>query len=449
MNQGLCPNCGTAVNLSTEQTRNTCAYCSADVTRPEAEARFAEVKVGKAGDALLIAGVFLADADYEKALGFYDKARQQDEKSAEAWAGRAICLLHILAPHESGQRQINAVAAISSWESAIQCAANPEAVGRRAARVIADVALRAPHDPSDHVTPAIYHHLLSWALNKDPHEVLTLAPGATYYSWKAPFVELWTSSTTSNPSSAGFCADFAASHVKFLQGLRAIDPARAQECDVNFVKAKALALQFQTVARETSECERRNQQLIDDNFRLLKKRVDNAADSHQKVQACEAMLKFLDSLPEGYAPSEISEPQPEREPKITTSRQTTHTSNPSPPAPDLHRQTQAFSQAVGGVWQSLLKHLTPVKIFLTTEEPFKPLANPPKKIPTALCAIFLGGLGVHKFMLGYNKQGILQLIAGVLCLVSWLVGLVEGIIYLTKSDEEFSKTYLQAKRAWF
>ena len=30
-----------------------------------------------------------------------------------------------------------------------------------------------------------------------------------------------------------------------------------------------------------------------------------------------------------------------------------------------------------------------------------------------------------------------------------LIGLIEGIIYLTKSDEDFAATYVHAKRAWF
>ncbi len=30
-----------------------------------------------------------------------------------------------------------------------------------------------------------------------------------------------------------------------------------------------------------------------------------------------------------------------------------------------------------------------------------------------------------------------------------LIGLIEGIIYLTKSDEEFVNTYINNKRGWF
>ena len=70
-----------------------------------------------------------------------------------------------------------------------------------------------------------------------------------------------------------------------------------------------------------------------------------------------------------------------------------------------------------------------------------------KKIPAGICAILVGGFGVHKFIMGYTTEGIIQLVLG-LCGIGWILGLVEGIIYLTKSDEDFVRTYLQKRRAW-
>ena len=35
------------------------------------------------------------------------------------------------------------------------------------------------------------------------------------------------------------------------------------------------------------------------------------------------------------------------------------------------------------------------------------------------------------------------------CGLAGIIGFVEGILYLTKSDEEFVQTYLVEKRAWF
>jgi len=73
-----------------------------------------------------------------------------------------------------------------------------------------------------------------------------------------------------------------------------------------------------------------------------------------------------------------------------------------------------------------------------------------KKIAAGICGILLGGLGVHKFILGYTSQGIIQIIITVCtCGVGSLIGLIEGIIYLTKSDEDFVRIYVQNKKGWF
>lgn len=79
----------------------------------------------------------------------------------------------------------------------------------------------------------------------------------------------------------------------------------------------------------------------------------------------------------------------------------------------------------------------------------QPVQQENKKILAGILAILLGGLGVHKFILGYTKEGIIQLILGFLCGVGFVLGLIEGIIYLTKSDEEFYQTYQVGKKGWF
>ena len=38
---------------------------------------------------------------------------------------------------------------------------------------------------------------------------------------------------------------------------------------------------------------------------------------------------------------------------------------------------------------------------------------------------------------------------GIAGFVVGIIGLIEGILYLTKSDEDFSRTYIQNKKAWF
>jgi len=62
------------------------------------------------------------------------------------------------------------------------------------------------------------------------------------------------------------------------------------------------------------------------------------------------------------------------------------------------------------------------------------------RIAAALFAIFLGGFGVHKFYLGKVGQGVIYLL---FCwtFIPTIIGFVEGIIYLTKSDYEFAIDY--------
>jgi TM2 domain-containing membrane protein YozV len=77
-----------------------------------------------------------------------------------------------------------------------------------------------------------------------------------------------------------------------------------------------------------------------------------------------------------------------------------------------------------------------------------------KKIAAGICGILLGSLGIHKFILGYKNEGLIMLLATVLTcgiagMITGTIGLVEGIIYLTKTDEDFVRTYVQDKRPWF
>ncbi len=74
--------------------------------------------------------------------------------------------------------------------------------------------------------------------------------------------------------------------------------------------------------------------------------------------------------------------------------------------------------------------------------------KPKEKLVAGLLAIFLGWLGIHKFYLGYNKAGIIQLIISLFCGIGGILGLIEGILYLTKSDEEFQKIYVEGKKEW-
>ena len=113
-----------------------------------------------------------------------------------------------------------------------------------------------------------------------------------------------------------------------------------------------------------------------------------------------------------------------------------------------------------------------------------------RKVAAGICGILFGSLGVHKFILGYIKEGVIMALLTVGSFVSffvsmfilavvgaggsdsaagasvaaifviwgiaWLVimamyviGLIEGIIYLTKSDYDFVMTYGVRHKGWF
>ena len=55
-------------------------------------------------------------------------------------------------------------------------------------------------------------------------------------------------------------------------------------------------------------------------------------------------------------------------------------------------------------------------------------ADAPQRTTIGIMAIVLGAFGVHKFMLGHTT---------------------EGIMYLTKTDDEFYQTYVVEKKKWF
>jgi TM2 domain-containing membrane protein YozV len=76
-------------------------------------------------------------------------------------------------------------------------------------------------------------------------------------------------------------------------------------------------------------------------------------------------------------------------------------------------------------------------------------AGADKKVAAGILGILLGGLGIHKFYLGYTKEGIIQIVLSLVCGIGAIIGLIEGIIYLTKSDEEFVATYITGKKGWF
>jgi TM2 domain-containing membrane protein YozV len=76
------------------------------------------------------------------------------------------------------------------------------------------------------------------------------------------------------------------------------------------------------------------------------------------------------------------------------------------------------------------------------------------RITAGILALTIGGLGVHKFYLGYTVTGLIYIVAmffsmGLVNIFFAIIAIIEGITYLTLSDEEFEKKYVIGKKTWF
>jgi TM2 domain-containing membrane protein YozV/RNA polymerase subunit RPABC4/transcription elongation factor Spt4 len=70
-------------------------------------------------------------------------------------------------------------------------------------------------------------------------------------------------------------------------------------------------------------------------------------------------------------------------------------------------------------------------------------AGDKSRVAAGVLGILLGGLGAHRFYIGDTKMGVLYL-----CFfwtaIPMIAGIIEGIIYLTKSDVEFQREYVDS-----
>ena len=73
-----------------------------------------------------------------------------------------------------------------------------------------------------------------------------------------------------------------------------------------------------------------------------------------------------------------------------------------------------------------------------------------KKLLAGILGIVIGWSGAHRFVLGDTTGGIIRLVISVFtCGAGGIIGLIEGIIYLTKSDADFQRIYMEEKKGWF
>jgi len=94
-------------------------------------------------------------------------------------------------------------------------------------------------------------------------------------------------------------------------------------------------------------------------------------------------------------------------------------------------------------------------VYVTTPA-FSGLGGDKNRIVAALLAFFLGWLGIHKFYLGKTNAGIIMLLCGT---IGWLllaippavigvIALIEFVIYLVKSDQQFHQDYVVGDKSW-
>ena len=81
-----------------------------------------------------------------------------------------------------------------------------------------------------------------------------------------------------------------------------------------------------------------------------------------------------------------------------------------------------------------------------------------KRLTAGLLGLFFGAFGAHKFVLGYTKEGLIYLgvsilggiiTCGIATAIAYTLAMIESIMYLTKTHEEFKRLYIDKKTAWF
>ena len=68
-----------------------------------------------------------------------------------------------------------------------------------------------------------------------------------------------------------------------------------------------------------------------------------------------------------------------------------------------------------------------------------------EKVTAGVLALLLGGFGIHRFYLGQTGLGILYLLF-FWTLIPGIAAFIDGLIFLTESDESFNAKYNPKKK---
>lgn len=175
-----------------------------------------------------------------------------------------------------------------------------------------------------------------------------------------------------------------------------------------------------------------------------------------------------DSPSQDSAAAETAQAQPQEQTQADNQAQSTTAQNdyywqqPVPPYEQPHQQQH--SQQPYGYQQNQQPPQNPYQApqqqaYYQQQQPYaQQVVSTKDHVAAGLLGIFLGSLGIHKFYLGYNTSGFIMLAVtilgsvftfGIAGGVMWVIGVIEGIMYLTKSQTDFEQMYVFNKREWF
>lgn len=207
---------------------------------------------------------------------------------------------------------------------------------------------------------------------------------------------------------------------------------------------------------EQGEADHQNGQETDDAAGIGSSKGDDAAPGFSDAGAP------IDGAVEAASPGQAWEPPTQQWPPPPQGVPQQPYSAPFAAPPSAERQPS------GG--QYYAPPQPPYGQHLYGQAPYAPPRQPYASVPYAppivtkdhvaagLLAIFLGVFGVHKFYLGYNTAGFIMLAITILGSIFTIglaagamlvISLIEGIIYLTKSQSEFDASYVVGKKEWF